>query len=51
MESKDGETDVKDALESSFNSEVAVKPKKVNSPSGLRLVSASHLKMCKSYKS
>ncbi|XP_075896401.1 motile sperm domain-containing protein 2 [Nelusetta ayraudi] len=30
VESKDGESEVKDALESSFNSEVAVKPKKVN---------------------
>ncbi|XP_044072154.1 motile sperm domain-containing protein 2 isoform X2 [Siniperca chuatsi] len=30
MESKEGETEGKDALESSFNSEVAVKPKKVN---------------------
>ncbi|XP_074515232.1 motile sperm domain-containing protein 2 isoform X1 [Sebastes fasciatus] len=29
-ESKEGETESKDALESSFNSEVAVKPKKVN---------------------
>ncbi|XP_060910601.1 motile sperm domain-containing protein 2 [Labrus mixtus] len=30
MESKEGETEGKDNLESSFNSEVAVKPKKVN---------------------
>lgn len=30
VESKDGESEVKDALESSFGSEVAVKPKKVN---------------------
>lgn len=29
-ESKEGETEGKDALESSFNSEVAVKPKKVH---------------------
>lgn len=29
-ESKEGETEAKDALESSFNSEVAVKPKKVH---------------------
>lgn len=31
VESKDGESEVKDVLESSFSSEVAVKPKKVRS--------------------
>ncbi len=34
-ESKEGETESKDALESSFNSEVVVKPKKVHFLSGL----------------
>lgn len=38
VESKDGESEVKDALESSFGSEVAVKPKKVRSLSGLSQV-------------
>lgn len=38
MESKEGEVEVKDALESSFNSEVAVKPKKVTFLSGLRFL-------------
>ncbi|KAK7939227.1 hypothetical protein WMY93_002553 [Mugilogobius chulae] len=33
-EDKQGELDVKDALESSFNSEVAIKPKKVNFADG-----------------
>lgn len=36
-ESKEGEMEGKDTLESSFNSEVAVKPKKVLSPSSLYL--------------
>lgn len=42
-ESKDGETEGKDTLESSFNSEVAVKPKKVHFLSGFYLSSPSQL--------